>query len=129
MEPKAMREALKAANITCPVSNKDVIEAYNKAFNKEVVTLASSNIYTYIGQGDEPPHMINFMGRQQFIRGTPTEVTDMGVINKIRTNPCFVAGKVDQSELFARDEAAKKQVEKQRMEDLKLQIEMERVNR
>jgi len=128
MDIKAMREKMKADGHSTPRSNEDLIEAYNRIYAVEtpiepsvvepsVVTLVSSNIYTYIGQGDSPPHLINFMGRQQFVRGTATEVTDPAVLAKIDGNGCFVKGQVDQSLMFERDEEAKKKAQAQREQD------------
>lgn len=151
MNTKEMRQALRDAGHHVPRSNEETIDAYNKAFGDDstqygestmepvqavqdqiniaktnVVKLASSNIWTYIGSGDTPPHLINFMGMQKFIRGQPVEVTNQTVIDKLKNNPCFVKGKVDQELLFKRDEEARERAEKQRFEDLKLQIETER---
>lgn len=148
MDTKEMRQKLREAGHHVPRSNEETIEAYNKAFGAEdtqcgpseatpvkevesaqVIKLVSTNLWTYIGAGDTPPHMINFMGMQKFIRGQAVEVTHPDVLEKIKHNPCFVKGKVDQEILFKRDEEARERVEKQRFEDLKLQIEMERRNR
>ena len=144
MQPNEMRAELKEAGITCPVSNKDVIAKYNEAFPKvdggseistptnstpQIVTLASTNIYTYVGVGDEPPHMINFMGLQKFIRGDATEVTDLAVIEKIQNHPCFTKGAINKDILFENDEQAKKKAQAQRDEDVKTQIAIDRINR
>lgn len=152
MEPKEMRVKLKEAGITCPVSNRDVITKYNEHFSgfeeakptdllvapevekseistPKIVTLVSSNIYTYVGQGDEPPHMINFMGRHKFVRGQATEVKDPDIRKKLESHRCFVKGEIDTKILFENDEAAKKKADAQRDEDVKTQIQMDRKNR
>jgi hypothetical protein len=149
MDNKEMRQALRDAGKHVPRSNEDLEKAYNEAFSRgevmdkpiaqveppllpeeepktNIVKLASDNVWTYIGAGDTPPHMINFMGMEKFIRGQAKEVTNPKVIEKMLVSPCFVKGKVDQDLLFARDEEARQKAEKQREEDLKLQIEIER---
>lgn len=133
MEAKEMRKALKEAGITCPVSNKDVEIAYSKNFKpKEAVTDAVLNesyaaetgttspaklvpreTYTYIGTGANPPHLVNFMGMQNFVRGQETEVTNEKVLAKIKNSPCFVKGACDQDQMFIDDAIAKKLAEAQ----------------
>jgi len=39
--------------------------------------------FTYIGGGEGSPHVINFMGKQKFVRGQLTEVTDPVVLAKL----------------------------------------------
>lgn len=53
------------------------------------------NIYTYVGKGEASPQRINFIGRQEFIRGRPTVVKDPLVLNKIKGVPTFVEGEAD----------------------------------
>lgn len=142
MEPKEMRKALKEAGITCPIKNEQVVVRYNEYFDENgmliqklpenpenIVKLVSNNMFTYIGQGDAPPHRINFMGRQWFVRGELTEVKDPDLLAKIKTNPCFVNGPVDKDEMYAQDDIEKEKAEKRREEDLKIQIEMDRINK
>lgn len=73
--------------------------------------------FTYIGHGEDPPRKINFMGKQQFVRGVPTEVSDMEVLAKLEGHRCFVEGEVDQEMLHDQDEAAIKAADRQRAED------------
>lgn len=144
MEPKEMRVKLKEAGVTCPVSNADVVKKFNEAFSPNimvgpppqdmeviapVVKLVSSNIYTYIGSGDEPPHMINFMGLQNFVRGTAIEVTNPDVIAKIQNNPSFVKGEYDSDLMFESDEKEKKRAGEQRKSDAKIEALMVKANR
>ena len=49
-----------------------------------------SNIFTYVGVGADSPFRIKFMGRQEFVRGKPQEVTDPELLAKIVGNPSFV---------------------------------------
>jgi len=63
-------------------------------------------VFTYVGAGTEPPFMIDFMGLQKFVRGTPERVKNEVVLKKIRHNPSFVAGIVSRKVLFANDQAA-----------------------
>jgi len=97
--------------------------------NQSIVKLASTNIYTYIGSGDEPPHMINFMGMQKFIRGQAVEVKNPVVIDKINSHRCFVKGKVDQEKLFESDEKEKARADEQRNIDQQTQARIDRVNK
>lgn len=148
MEVQEMRKALADVVDTVPRKNDDVIALYNEKFShndadeinsddipRETVEktdlriVPSDNEYTYIGAGDTPPHMINFMGMQKFTRGQVTTVTNPTVLAKIKNHTCFVKGQVDQEVLFENDEKAKKEAEHQREEDLKLQILVERQNR
>lgn len=86
------------------------------------------DVYTYVGAGDTPPHMIKFLGIQNFIRGQATVVTHPEVLDKIKNHPCFVKGEADQDVMFASDEAAAKEAQDRRDEDVKIQIDMDRVN-
>lgn len=76
-----------------------------------------ATIITYIGQGEDPPRVINFMGRQKFVRGKPTPVTDQSLLMKIADNPCFVEGEVSAEELHDSDEEAREAAEEQRAKD------------
>ena len=61
-----------------------LIDVESKTFatvTAPIVELVSTNIWTYIGSGDEPPYMINFMSKQRFVRGDPVEVTDPDLIS------------------------------------------------
>ena len=140
MNHKEMREAIRAAGQHVPRSNEDVKAAYkaltDSTDNKElpnndgkVVTLVNKNIYTYVGAGDEPPHMINFMGLQKFVRGKEVEVTNPEILAKIDGNPSFIKGKADPEKMFENDEKAKKKADAQRFEDQKMQIAMDRQNK
>ena len=150
MEHKVMRSILREAGIHVPRSNEDLEAAYKayvektykqgphtaekvagEALNKaedKVIKLVSTNIWTYVGAGETPPHMIDFMGLEKFIRGQAKEVTNKEVLEKIKIHPCFVKGTVDQDTLFNMDEEARKKADEQRFEDLKTQIEVERKN-
>lgn len=135
MDIKKMRDELKGIVDTVPRKNEDVVKLYNEKFSGDekaenvVSIIAKDNEYTYIGAGDEPPHMIDFMGLQKFIRGELTEVTNPLVLSKISGNKCFVKGAYDKEKLFANDKEAKKEADLQREEDTKTQIYFERQNR
>ena len=134
-----MREFLADKVDVVPRKNEDVIALYNEkmgdtsgleiavAETKQVAQVGEE--YTYVGSGDTPPHMIKFMGIQNFVRGQPVFVTDARVLAKIGTNRSFVKGKADMEEAFKQDELAAKRAEKQREEDTKIQIMVERANR
>ena len=146
MNTKEMREYLKDKVETVPRSNADVELLYNKLSSTDKTETSLTPIkdkngdnleksfnageeYTYIGYGPTPPHMINFMGMQTFIRGQAVRVTDPRVLKKLEGHRCFVKGKADADEMYQQDELAQKRAEKIREEDLKLQIEVERKNR
>jgi len=133
MDVKTMREKLSEFMDTVPRSNDDVIKVYSEKFG-EVESVPSlkvvgKNIYTYIGKGEESPHLIKFMGIQVFTRGKPVEVKNEQVLAKISGNPCFVKGEVTQEVLYENDEKAKEKADLQRDEDTKTQIAVERLNR
>lgn len=76
-----------------------------------------AKVITYVGQGETPPRKINFINRQEFVRGRPTVVTDAIVLAKIEGNQCFVEGEVDPEEIADMDEEAAKAANAQRAED------------
>jgi hypothetical protein len=77
-------------------------------------------LVTYIGKGETPPNRINFMGRQEFVRGHAVNVTDPIVLAKVVTHPCFMEGKVDPAVLAEADEAAGAEADAQRSDDKKV---------
>jgi len=132
MEIKAMRETLKEKGYRVPRSNEDVEKSYNKHFTQTYLDepiVIQKNIYTYVGAGDEPPHMVNFMGRQKFVRGQAVEVADPEVLAKIDKNRCFVRGEVDPEQMFASDKIEKKKADEQRKMDFATNIAAQRANR
>lgn len=100
----------------------------SKSDIKSAIKLVSSNVYTYVGKGDEPPHRIKFMGIQWFTRGVAVEVKPE-ILESVSRHDCFRKGKVDMDEFYESDLKEAKKAEDQRFEDQKLQIEAERVNR
>ncbi len=76
--------------------------------------------YTYVGGGESSPNKIKFMGKQEFIRGKATVVSDASLIKKIESNPCFVKGSVKAEVLHEMDEAANQKADAQRGVDRKL---------
>lgn len=84
---------------------------------EEANKVAEGEVFTYVGGGEDSPRVINFMGMQQFVRGRATAVTNPVVLSKIRNNPTFVEGEVDEEELYAYDEKAKAEADAQRAED------------
>lgn len=94
-------------------------KAKTKADKKEKVP-EDGEVFTYVGRGETPPVKTNFMGRQTFVRGRATVVTDPVVLAKIKINPCFVAGEVDMEELHEADEQARKEADAQRAEDKRI---------
>ena len=134
MNTKEMREFLKDKVKTVPRSNADVEKLYNEmtahsSESIEIVPRETGEEYTYIGAGPTPPHVIKFMGLQTFVRGQPTKVTDSRVLAKMPGNKCFVKGRIDPEKLTEQDELAAKIEQNIRHEELKIQIEMDRINR
>lgn len=123
MDVKDMREKLADVVEVVPRSNEDVEALFLEKFPE------AKDTYTYIGQGDTPPNIIKFMGIQVFSRGKATQVSDPRVLKKISNNPCFIKGEVSSEELYENDEVARKRVDKQREEDVKVQIEVDRQNK
>ena len=95
------------------VKDEEVIETTEEKPSKK----GKGAIYTYVGGGEDSPRVINFMGRQKFVRGEATEVTDQELLKKIVGNPTFVEGEVALEELHEYDEEAKKEAEAQRKKD------------
>lgn len=82
--------------------------------------------FTYVGGGEDSPRVIKFMGIQEFVRGQLTKVNDPRVLEKIKNNPCFVEGAVDEKTLHMSDVAAKKAADTQRVSDRQLQTNINR---
>lgn len=111
------------------VTNSKVIEIPAVVKPKFKAQTLDGEVYTYVGFGDTPPHMIKFMGLQNFIRGQATTVTRIDVLEKIKNHKCFVKGEVDPDVLFGNDKVAAAKAQFRRDEDMKLQIVMDRKNR
>lgn len=84
-DPEAVKAAVEKLGIN---DEPDEVE-------KETKGKKDGEVFTYVGKGEESPNRINFMGKQEFVRGRPTEVTDPDVLRKIRGNPTFVEGEAD----------------------------------
>jgi len=140
-----MRQELREGGQHVPRSNSDLIEAYKKFTTPTengpetidppvekppvpTVKLVSSNIYTYVGTGDAPPHKIKFMNIQWFTRGLSVEVKPE-ILEKVRKNASFVKGKVDMETYYEQDEIEKKRAEEQRKVDRQIQAQADRLNR
>ncbi len=130
MDIKEIRDALKGVVDTVPRSNEDAEELYNEIMKSESdAEPKSKNIYTYVGYGDEPPQITNFMGRQTFVRGIAAEVTDPLILSKIDGNMSFIKGKCEPAHLLENDLKEKAKANAQIEEDQKTQIEVERRQR
>lgn len=81
----------------------------------------AGRVFTYIGQGEDPPRKINFMGVQEFVRGKAVEITDPAVLRKVKSNPAFKEGEVDMEALHAQDEEAAKKADRRRAVEKKIQ--------
>ena len=136
MTNKEKRARLKEAGLSVPRSNEDMLALYDETFQPvkaEVVAISTKKeegeIYTYIGAGHEPPQIINFMGMQAFRRGEPVLVTNPVVLEKIKTNHCFVKGEASAEQLLRNDKEAEERVQLIKDEMVKIQIEADRKNR
>lgn len=135
MTNKEKRARLKEAGLSVPRSNDDMLALYDETFQPvkaEVVAISpkkEGEVYTYIGAGHEPPQIINFMGMQAFRRGEPVLVTNPVVLEKIKTNHCFVKGEASAEQILENDKEADKRVQLIKEEMVKMQIEADRKNR
>jgi len=111
-----------------PEKSNENIEAPIAPVTEPVIELVSTNLWTYVGSGDEPPYMINFMGMQKFVRGQATKVSP-DVVEKIKNHICFVKGSVDMDAMFKNDEKEKELVNKKREVDIQIQARIDRVNK
>lgn len=118
-------EAIKAAAKKLEIEDKDETEKEDTEVEKTKGSKAKADdsIWTYIGGGEASPRKINFMGKQEFIRGKATVVTDPEVLAKIKGNPTFVKGEADEETLHKIDEEAEREANEQRAADLKINAE------
>lgn len=81
----------------------------------------TQGVYTYVGSGADSPRKINFMGKQEFVRGEAVTVTDPAVLAKLVNNPCFAAGEVKQQDIIAIDDAGAEKEKQTKAKDAKVQ--------
>ena len=81
----------------------------------------AENVFTYVGAGESPPTVINFMGAQEFVRGEPVLVTNEDLLKKIINNPSFVRGTVDMRALHDGDKQAAREAAEKRKRDTLIQ--------
>ena len=86
------------------------------------MTEQKKQTFTYVGSGEDSPNVINFMGRQEFVRGEEQEVSDPTVLRKIENNPSFVKGKFGLKGIQEMDKKAKAKADKQRAKDDKTNV-------
>jgi hypothetical protein len=103
-----------------PKAKKAPAKNKRKAPAKKAKAKDGENVFTYVGKGEDSPRRIKFMGRQTFIRGEATEVTDEIVLAKVKINPCFVEGVVDIEDIADADEDAAAKANAQRAEDKRI---------
>lgn len=85
--------------------------------NTEDQEQGEGKVFTYVGGGEESPHSIHFMGKQRFVRGKATVVTDPAVLAKLYGHPTIVEGEVSPEELEEYDASAKAEADKVRLRD------------
>lgn len=88
----------------------------------EDTKVSDANVHTYVGGGEDSPRKINFMGKQEFVRGQPTKITDPAILAKVKNHPCFTQEEVTQEDLHEMDEAAAKEAGLKRGMDLKTSL-------
>lgn len=94
------------------------VQVIKKASSKTVKPVGIT--YTYVGGGEASPHVINFMGKQRFVRGEPVEITDPILLQKLANHPCFVDGEIDPKQLHEYDAEEAEKAAEQRKKDEKL---------
>jgi hypothetical protein len=78
----------------------------------------AGHMFTYVGKGEGSPHVITLMGKQRFVRGQLTEVTDPELLAKLPGLQTFVEGPADMELLHEMDSKAKEEADKKRAEDI-----------
>lgn len=78
-----------------PVEDSEDEEDSDEDTEEEVEVKGKGTVFTYVGKGETSPQRINFMGKQEFIRGRPVTVTDPKLIAKLKGNPTFIIGKAN----------------------------------
>ena len=129
MNRKLMREKLSSVVDKVPKSTADMTMLFIKTFGQEamiemcdnqtateVTADAAVETVAYVGYGDEPPHMIDFLGVQRMVRGQKYPISEINpsALEKMQGHRCFVFGDFDSDDMFdraqvARDEATKQQ--------------------
>lgn len=105
---------------------EDVVEVQSEdgetlVTSEEDVEEVPENVFTYVGAGESPPTVINFMGVQEFVRGEPVLVTNEELLKKIVNNPSFVRGTVDMRTLHEGDKQAAREAAEKRKRDALIQ--------
>lgn len=98
-------------------NNHKVAAAKAQPVETKKTSRGDAMIYTYVGAGAGSPQIINFMGKQKFIRGKATEVTDPEVLSKIQGVPTFMEGEVDVETLHRIDQEGVSAEEAQKEQD------------
>lgn len=102
---------------TLPPLKKAVLKVLELEEEPEETEEGEGKVYTYIGGGADSPRIINFMGRQKFVRGQATKVTEPALLEKLKGHPTFVEGEADEETLFKIDEEGKAEEDAQRAQD------------
>lgn len=113
--PAAVKAAVaaenKAAAASTPADETAVEKPSTKGGKKD------GRFFTYIGGGDSSPYVITLMGKQKFVRGELTEVTDPDILAKIGGMSTFVEGEADAATLHKIDQEGKEAYEAQVAQD------------
>lgn len=94
---------------TVPALKAAVLEALELEVEVEVekAPAPAGHVFTYVGKGADSPRIIVLMGKQKFIRGHATVVTDPELLAKLPGIATFVEGEADEETLHAIDEEGK----------------------
>ena len=109
-------KTIKVSKATVSAATEAAVVAENVKASSS--TPAKARAFTYIGQGEGSPHVINFMGKQKFVRGQLTEVTDGELLAKLPGVATFIEGPVEVESLHNMDADAKEKADKKRSEDV-----------
>lgn len=117
-EPDTMKVALEKLGF---IEEKETDEA-EEVKEDTKADIEEGEVFTYVGKGEGSPRRINFMSKQEFVRGKPTVVTDPELLSKLRGGvPTFVKGKPSEEALEQIDLEAEQEADGKRAENAKIQ--------
>ena len=97
--------------------NDEMLDVEDSVEDIEEIKEQKGRHFTYTGAGADSPYVITLMGKQKFVRGELTLVTDPELLMKLPGITTFVEGKVDQETLHQIDQEGKADFERRRAED------------
>ena len=122
LEPAAKPTRKAPADVKVAVAAENKLAAQSTLADEVVTTKkkkdATVRAFTYVGAGDSSPYVITLMGKQKFVRGELTEVTDPDILAKIEGLPTFIEGEANAQMLHKIDQEGKEAMEAQRAQDI-----------